>query len=81
MEVSQSSSMQEDKTNGSKQKLSKREKAQSSMQQEDKLKCEFLIVTMDMGSWFHSSSLSIYGGDHVIDKKYTQLSCFNGKLL
>ena len=46
--VSQSSSMQEDKTNGSKQKLSKREKAQSSMQQEDKFKCEFLIGTMDM---------------------------------
>jgi hypothetical protein len=45
--------MQEDKTNGSKQKLSKREKAQSSMQQEDKLKCEFLIGTMDMGSWVH----------------------------
>ena len=63
--------MQEDKTNGSKQKLSKREKAQSSMQQEDKLKCEFLIVTMDMGSWFHSSSLPIYGGDHVIDYKST----------
>ena len=42
------------------------------MQKEDKLKCVFsLIGTMDMGSWFHSSSLSIYGGDHVIDNKST----------
>ena len=61
--------MQEDKTNGSKQKLSKREKAQSSMQQEDKLKCEFLIGTMDMGS-LNPLSL-IYCDYHVIDKVHT----------
>ena len=33
--------------------------------------CVSLIGTMDMGSWFHSSSLPIYGGDHVIDNKST----------
>ena len=35
-----------------------------------------------MGSWVHSILSPIYGDYHVIDKKrYTQLSCFNGKLL
>jgi len=33
---------------------------------------------MDMGSWVHSILSPIYGDYHVIDKKYTQLSCFNG---
>ena len=60
--------MQEDKTNGSKKKLSKREKAQSPMQQEDKLKCKFLIGTMDMGSWVHLILSLIYDDYHVIDK-------------
>ena len=58
------------KINSSKWQLSKREKAQSSMQQEDKLKCVFsLIGTMDMGS-LNPLSL-IYGDYHVIDKVHT----------
>ena len=40
-----------------------------------------LIGTMDMGSWVHSILSPIYGDYHVIDKKYTQLSCLNDKLL
>jgi hypothetical protein len=27
------------------------------------------METMDLGSWFTQSSLSIYGDDHVIDDK------------
>jgi len=43
VKVSQSSSLQEDKTKVVASESSQREKAQSSMQQEDKLKCVFLM--------------------------------------
>ena len=48
VKVSQSSSLQEDKTKVVASESSQREKAQSSMWQEDKLKCVSLIGTMDM---------------------------------
>jgi hypothetical protein len=38
--------------------------------------------TMDPGSWFTQSSLSIYGDDHVIDDKSKyKMSCFNDNFM
>lgn len=53
--------------------------SQSSSMQEDKTKV-FSYRNNGHGFMGSLNPLSpIYGDYHVIDKKYTQLSCFNGK--